>query len=318
MATSREEMLRKVRERMLKKEKGGSSYTPDPAEFKAPKVDFKKSKSLKFIVLPPLEVGETCATGENKTDMENIWSYRIGTHWINNRPYSCPRIFNNEKCPYCNLGFSLLEDEADEDRRREIAKLYLPRVTHATNVYFPPYESNPEDLRGKVKWYNITQKTVYKKMTDTFMRNEEDATGDTPEETKAFGFFYLPDESYVFNMKITHKGGYNNYDLSDFLPSTKGPIADTQDEINRILSQRHDLGSKFTEPNVEVLQDLANKAQGLVTEEGGSSDNGFDEEESTPTTKSVDTEKIVASVAASASSDSTVDDDDIDAIIDSL
>lgn len=251
----RDAQLQEVRKRMMAKKSGRQR---DPMEFRPPSVQAGQPElKYKFIVLPPLKQGDACAAGKASKTMD-LWYIPAGTHWINNKPYECPRVHDGGDCDYCTLGFDLLKDTDEEQTRKDIIKVYMPRTASTINIYFPPYQSNPEDVRGKVMWYG-TQKTVFDAMAKTLMR---DASKDD-QDPQAFGFFYLPDDSYVFQLAINHKGGFNDYTSSKFLPNTKGPMVKKtdgsidQEAINTILAQRHDLFTKYAERDGATLSKLA-------------------------------------------------------------
>lgn len=253
----RDAQLQEVRKRMMAKKSGRQR---DPNEFRPPSVQPGQELKYKFIVLPPLKQGDTCATGKASKTMD-LWYSTAGTHWINNKPYECPRVHDGLDCDYCTLGFDLLKDTEDEQMRKDIIKVYMPRTSSPINVYFPPYQSNPEEVRGKVMWY-AAQKTVSDIMTKTLMRDAS-KDGDDPQ---AFGFFYQPDDSYVFQLEIKHKGGFNDYTSSKFLPNTKGPMIKKEDgsfdqeAVGQLLAQRHDVFTKYADRDGAVLTKLARAA----------------------------------------------------------
>lgn len=287
----RDAQLAEVRKRMMAKKSGRQR---DPLEFRPPSVQSGQPElKLKFIVLPPLSQGEACAEGKVTKSMD-LWYIPVGTHWINNKPYECPRVHDNEECDYCQLGFDLLKDTEDEQMRKDIIKVYMPRTASAINVYFPHYSSNPEEIRGKVMWY-AAQKTVFDVMSKTLMR---DASKDD-QDPQAYGFFYLPEDSYVFQLAINHKGGFNDYTSSKFLPNTKGPMIKKKDgtidqaEIDTLLGQRHDLYTKYAIRDGAALSKLAKAAlSGAPDREdlaGAAKSASSSNSETKPAQKSVDT-----------------------------
>lgn len=297
----RQERLERVRKRLAQR---SGSRAVDPTEWRPPKVAPTQKLSFKLIVLPPLKSGDRCATGIAKTDMMELYDYRAGTHWIENRPYECPRLHDGVECPYCQLGFDLIGETEDKEQRRQLAKTYLPREVRAINIYFPPFKTNPPEVRGKVFWMAVSQKSIYQLFDECLKRNEDDAKGDTSEEDQAWGFFYEPDESYVFNLVIKHKNQYNDYSESKFLASTRGPMianADGSmnvDKVKAILNQRHDLGQKFSPRDAAKLKELANKILTPDTNSGG-----FDE---------VEADTLVEEPASTVAPSPTDDDELVD------
>lgn len=251
--------LEEVRKRMREK-KGGRAR--DPMQFSAPQVKAGEELKLKFYVLPAVQEGDTIATGKPSKNMD-LWFMLAGTHWINNKPYECPRIHDGEECRFCQLGFDLLKGTDDDDQRKNIVKTYFPKQSWVVNVYFPPYSSTPQDLRGKVMWYAMP-KTVFDIMESTIMR---EASRDEL-DPQAFGLFYEPNDAYVFQLDIKHQGGYNEYKSSKFLPATRGPIIKVKDSaemdevaVANVLSQRHDLYTKFAPRDADAL---AKRAQEVL------------------------------------------------------
>lgn len=266
----REAMLAEVRKKMAAKSGGRQR---DPNEFRPTQVGAGKEMKWKFIVLPGLAAGEPCVGGKASKDMD-LWMVPVGTHWINGKPSECPRVHDGEDCPMCTTGFELLRDTEDQNQRRELIKLYMPRTAWAVNIYFPPFANNPEELRGKVMWYQLP-KTAYDVMAKTLDRN---ASENSEEDPKAYGFFYLPDESYVFQLEAHHKGGYNEYTQSKFLAATRGPIIKKADgtpdmeKIQEILNKRHDLFTKFAPRNAAALEKIVKQLVNPAAAEAAEAD----------------------------------------------
>ncbi len=248
----------------------------DPNEFRPPQVKEGESFKFRFFILPPFEAGEKCADGEF-TQTSELFYVQNGSHWINNKPYPCPRIHNDEECPMCSLGFELMGETQDKKMRSQIARQYLPQQKYAMNIYFPNDKANPEDLRGTVKWFNPGQ-SIYNKMEACIMNDDE---GD-PADPQAYGIFYDPYESYLFQLVVGFKGGYRNYDESKFLASVgKRPIAakdkkPLESRIDEILAQRHDLFTKFDEPDTDKLASLV---KSMTNGDGDGDDDGFDDDD---------------------------------------
>lgn len=268
---TREELLKRVRQKNLEKASGRR----DPDEFRCPQIK-SKSETLEyyFIVLPELQIGEACKGGVCEVGSE-LWYYENGSHFIDNNKYECPRVHDGSACPMCEMGFELIKDTDDRDVRKNIASRYIARGRFAVNVYFLNVTKNPEDLRGKVKWYNMPN-TVWDKM-DACVSSDD--PGDEIDQ-KACGIFYHPWEGcYTFKLIARKKGDYNTYEESCFLPKTFGPLAALKDEegkivkdedgnsspdeerITEILAQRHVLQKKFTARDEEKLSNLVAKIQ---------------------------------------------------------
>jgi hypothetical protein len=255
---SREVMLAKLRKKMA--ERGNSR---DPDQFIPPKAKDKETLELYFWILPPLEKGETCKVGTQMgvaPESADLWYYPNGTHAIFEQRLECPRL-HGEECPLCQFGFDLMGESTDAKYRSSIAKKYLPRSGFGANIYFPNIDKNPENLRGKVKWFNMP-KTVCDIMEATLQTENE---GDK-EDPKACGIFYHPYEGgYTFKLRITKSGDWNEYKSSGFLPNTKGPLLRNKDgspnteAIQKVLDQRIWLPSKVAIPSTEKLQSTVDK-----------------------------------------------------------
>jgi hypothetical protein len=296
MGQAKNEMLDRVRKKLL--EKKGGKFKADPTSWKPPQVGPKDTeKNFKFIVLPPLAEGDPVwteagpGTGKSTTNMGDLYYYQEGKHWIDKRPHECPRILDESECEVCQLGFDLMSETTDKETRSRIARQYLSRASQVVNVYFPELASNPEELRGQVRWIEISQRDIWERFSECINRDEEEAVGDTPEEAKAHGFFYLPDQCYIFNLNVKHKNGYNDYGDSKFLPSTRGYIAMKKgtnepdvEKIRLIMNSRHDLKSKFPACDKAKIAEIAKKLMdvGSGTEASG----GWDNAEAAPATSS--------------------------------
>jgi hypothetical protein len=267
-------MLKKVQQRLKDERSSGR----DPHMFRPPNVKQGETKKFRFVVLPGVIKGDKCIDGTVSRTLGGMkvpedpderlmtipFCEKGGQHWIQGRPYECPRLFDNDECPWCELGFELRNQTDLEEERRRISRLYLPRPVFASNIYFPASKINPSDLHGKVLWYAMP-KTIYDKMEECVMRSEEEGTKD-PDEPLPYGFFYDPEDCLMFQLEVGHKGGYNNYDNSKFLVK-RLRLAETNDEIQSILDRRHDINAKFKPRDAKALGEmLAKLGKGGVSE----------------------------------------------------
>lgn len=239
MDSNRKAALERMKARMAQK-LGGSK---DSEEFRCKAVKGEE-KDYYFVVLPP--VGD-----------DDFFAECNGHHYINNHYVQCPRIHEVGKCPLCQMAFNLLEGVDDEETRRAIGKKYLPQQKFAVNIMFTDETVNGE-YAGKVMWFNAPQ-SVFKKMKEAWMRAD---AGEDARKPKAFGDFYCLDEAYIFNLHVTEKGGYNNYDQSDFTVDKPIKIPNQ----SAILTKRHNLKSKFGAPNMDELTKFADKAMSGIDE----------------------------------------------------
>jgi len=144
--------LKKIRKKMQEK----NSKVRDPNEFRPQASPDGKAVAYRFIILPPLNKGDKVIDGQASRGMDDLWYYHNGTHWFNQRPYTCPRIYSDSECPACSIGFEKMNASSDDDERRAIAGMWMPRKGWAMNIYFYPHDNspNPKEYTGKVMWYN--------------------------------------------------------------------------------------------------------------------------------------------------------------------
>ena len=253
---SREEMLARTRKKMQERSQGRR----DPDEFRCPLAKGDETLEYYFKVLPAIEPGDVIKGGQEceNGSPDGLWYYENGSHFFNRTRYECPRCHDSDPCPMCQFGFDLMKDSQDKDFRRRVSSTYLARSYYAVNIYFLQNKKNPEAVRGRVFWYNAP-KTVWD-IWDACIQSDD--PGD-PEDPQACGLFFYPwDSTYTFKLVATRKGDYNTYETSKFLPATLGPLVALKDKepdeeaIERILKERHYLPSKFSERNVEKLEEL--------------------------------------------------------------
>ncbi len=252
----------------------------DPLEFKPKKVADGEVMSYRFFVLPPLSKDDKCVGGVASRDMD-MYTIANGAHWINNRPYGCPRTLQGEQCPVCDYGFKLLGEipKEDEATRTKVKRDFMPASYHLVNIYFTNSKSNPEELRGQVRYFAAPH-TCYKLWNDAISR---DTCGEE-DDPQAFGVFFDENSSFLFQLQVTKNGQNNSYVQSKFIVKDMPcPIAESKSEIKEILSRRIDLYTKLYDVDLSAL----NKALKLMVDGDDSSDSGFDEDETRPKRSSV-------------------------------
>ena len=253
--------VKQIRQKM--KEKKG--YAKDPLQFIPPNVKDDDSVKFRFYILPPLREGENVFGGDVASKSMELFYIQNGDHWIDRRPYPCPKLHDGDDCPMCNLGFDLMNETTDRNERSAIARKHLPQTKYAVNIYFPNSKSVPEEYRGKTMWYNAP-KTVLDIWEECIYK---DAEGD-PEDPQAFGCFYDEEEAYLFQLEVVKNGEWNDYKKSKFLTNVgKNPVSK---DTKAVLALRHDLYSKFSPRDVEAIK---GKVNSFVNKE----EDGFDEEE---------------------------------------
>lgn len=259
---SNEELLAKIRAKLNKTE---GSKVNDPFKFTVPALAKGVTKSWYFIVLPPVEKGDTVQGGKKAMKgMDDLPYIKIGQHWLahEKKLLECPRVTLNEKCALCDLGFSLMNGVEDPAQRAAIREQYLAREQHLVNVYFPPIDGQPDEVKGKVMWFPITQRKIYSKFFECLNRDKPSGVS---LKKQAYGIFWPNDDGatknacYIYEIQARNKAGtkYNDYDGSDFLVDSRGSIENFIPEgmtYQYILDQRHDLSSKFREPDASKIQ----------------------------------------------------------------
>lgn len=260
-------------------QKAISGRMADPDEFKPTKNPSSTDViKYRFFILPPLVTGDELKSGVVDRGMDNYF-LRHGFHWINDRPYPCPRILNGEECPICNYGFELLRQCKDQnwgdERKYQIIRQWMPNTYYMVNIFFTNWKGNPEELRNKVKFYNAS-KTCMDKWTATLMKDD---LGD-PEDPAAFGVFFDERNAFQFELAVLKEGRTNGYKTSQFLANNGLPVpmianADkTPNEkgLAALLKARVNLWSKVEQPEPDKLQRLL--AQMIDGD-----DSGFDQDE---------------------------------------
>ena len=251
-----EELLAQVR----KKQQEKSAGRRDPDELRIPKTRPKERLEYLIKILPELGQGDVCKGGTAPEAME-LWYAQNGAHYYDRVSYPCPRVHDNEKCPLCQVGFDLLNETDDEEQRKRISKVYLPRTYYAANAYILNHKNNPEELRGKVMWINL-QKTIWTKL-DACLQSDDEGSETDP---KAAGVFFHPwKRTYALKIVAFLKGDYNNYEESALLPLTLGPLAATKEgvaddkRIQDILDQRIYIPERFGKRSVDKLKAIADQ-----------------------------------------------------------
>lgn len=272
-----------IRNKLRKQMSGKYS---DPDEFRPPKAENTTDPlKFRFYILPPLLEGDKLKSGTVTKSMDHFFIAHAN-HWINDKPHPCPRVWDESECPICKFGFDLLRDEKDEDRRKSIVKQWMPNTYYMVNIYFTNSKHNPEDLRGKVRFYNAP-KTCFDLWTSTLYK---DGPGD-PEEPEAYGVFFDENAAFVFQLEVLKQGRNNSYRTSHFLANDGNAAPMVRDKdgsankkgIEALLKLRINLWEKLEQPDPEKIEKLAR-----VMIDGDDLDSsGFDhDEESKPSTPS--------------------------------
>tara|TARA_R110000868_G_scaffold150227_5_gene373250 strand:- start:584 stop:1798 length:1215 start_codon:yes stop_codon:yes gene_type:complete len=261
----------------------------DPDEFKPDKAkSVSEAIKYRFFILPPLFKGDVLKSGTVEKSMDQFFLAHAN-HWINDKPYPCPRVWENNECEICQFGFDLLKEEEnrqDEDKRRKVIKEWMPTSYNMVNILFTQWKGNPEELRGKVKFYNAS-KTLFDQWTATLMR---DNAGD-PEDPQAYGVFFDENAGFVYELQVLKQGKQNSYKTSHFLsnggigmPMIKNKDGNSPPELlEKLLKLRHNLWDKIEVPDLVKNKKIFNAM--THGDDGDDSDGGFDEDETKTETK---------------------------------
>lgn len=257
------------------KAKKGSGFR-DPNEWR-PKYDAEKDLNFRIYILPPLMKGDACLDKDNNvSECKEDWDlyyFQRGGHFINNRIVECPRVRGLGDCPLCSIGFDLMKESDDKEVRKQIAKEWLSQESRVCNIYFADHKDNPEELRGKVKYWRLPL-AIFRQCEDALDRDDDGGDEDDP---LAYGLFFDPEDSFPIKIVLREKAKYNNYDDSKLLGKSRA-IADSEEEIEEILSKRINVPERFPDPDVSELQKIADAKMSGDT--SGSSDAGFDDDDS--------------------------------------
>lgn len=246
-----------LRKRMQQQVGGKQS---DPDEFRPKKAESTTEAILyRFYILPYFMAGETIKGGVAEKGMSNFY-IQHGAHWLNNKQYQCPRIWDGTRCDICNIGFDLLREEKDENKRKAILSTWMPSTYYMVNIYFPAIDVNPEELRGRVKFFNAP-KTCFDQWQAALMR-ENMGRDDDP---KAYGAFFDENAAFMFQLEVLKHGKNNSYKTSKFIanggkPSPMFVGADGKahpEGIAKLLALRNNLWNKVRVPDINEIQRIA-------------------------------------------------------------
>ena len=257
----------------------------DPDEFKPDKAkSTTEAIKYRFFVLPPLFKGDVLKSGTVARSMDQFFISHAN-HWINDKPYPCPRVWGGSgRCDVCQFGFDLLKEEEnqkDEDKRRKVIKQWMPTTYHMVNIFFTNWKGNPEDLRGKVKYYNAS-KTLFDQWTVALMRDD---AGDS-EDPQAYGVFFDENAGFVYELQNLKQGRQNSYKTSKFLPNggVGVPMIKNKDGspnvemLAKLLKLRHNLWDKIEIPDEAKIKKIFNvMTHGDDVDDDN--DGGFDKDE---------------------------------------
>jgi hypothetical protein len=232
----------------------------DPDEFKPEKAKSSNDPlRYRFFVMPPVFVGDTTKQGEVKKGMDQFY-VQHGNHWVNERPNACPRAYDNSDCPICSFGFDLLKTTKDLERRTAILRQWMPATYYMVNIYFPNIKTNPEDLRGRVMFYNAP-KSCCDMWVNAILR---DGSGDA-DDPQAHGAFFDENAGFMYELQVLKNGRQNGYKTSKFVVGDGNPVPFLKNDdgkpdkagLLKLLEQRHDLWLKIEKPDEDKIKKIA-------------------------------------------------------------
>ena len=259
----------------------------DPDEFRPEKAKENSEIKYRFFILPPFKSGDIIKGGPATHSMDNFFIAN-GSHWINSKPHACPRVWDNSDCPICQYGFDLLkeckEQRASDDRKQQIRSQCMPSTYYMVNIFFTNWKGNPEDLRGKVKFFNAP-KTCLDKWMSTLMKDDK---GDA-EDPDAYGVFFDESSAFCFELIVTKEGKNNGYKTSGFIKNNGNPVPMIMNEdrtpnrkkLDQLLELRIDLFSKIEIPDHKKISRLASVMINGDDDDDDNKNGGFDDDETT-------------------------------------
>ena len=257
----------------------------DPDEFRPDKAKPGAELKYRFFILPPLQEGDQLKSGVVQKSMDNFFISN-GQHWVNDKPHACPRLWDGSKCAICDVGFLLLKEcknkNFGDERRKQISSQWMPATYFMVNIFFTNSKTNPEDLRGKTRFYNAS-KTCLDKWQATLYKDDK---GDD-EDPQAYGVFFDESAGFCFELVATKNGNFNDYKTSGFLKNNGTPVPMIQNEdktpnkkaIEALLRSRIDLWSKVQVPDTSKIERLAATMMSGDDDDGISTGGGFDSDE---------------------------------------
>ena len=293
----------------LQKATGGRKNDPD--EFRPGKAQNSRDAiKYRFFILPPLHENDTLKSGVVKKSMENFFIAH-GQHWINERPHPCPRVWDGSDCTICSYGFDLLreckEKNFSKEKKEQIRKQWMPTTYFMVNILFTGWKNNPEELRGKIRYYNAP-KTCMDKWEATILKDDK---GDD-EDPDAYGVFFDENAAFCFELAVLKEGITNSYKTSAFIknqgiavPMVRTPegVANKK-AIDSLLKSRVNLWDKIEVPDPRKIQSLANSMINGDDNDTNATAGGFDADENTETKP----ENIKKGTSKAAEKASTVSD----------
>jgi hypothetical protein len=169
--------------------------------------DFKSKTLVRFIPGPI----------DFNTGVEPKFFIRYNTHMLNDKYFACP----GRECPICKHGWDIY-------RETKVKPDYVANRTTTTNIYIIKDALAPEN-NGKIFLYNLPQ---------AIMGKINNAISSDDEFTSSFDPYDLLGGK-DFLIETQDKGGYFNYDLSNWFGECK-PVGNDE-LVEKLLTSSYNL-----------------------------------------------------------------------------
>lgn len=157
---------------------------------------------------------------------------------------NCPTTFANP-CPVCEHIEPYWDEDTEESRN--YARRYSRTKQFVANILVINDLNKPAN-NGKVFLFKFGVKLYEKIEEKIFPESELD------EAIQIFD----PWEGCAFKLKLRQKSGRNNYDNSEFI-SKQGPVAESDEALEVIFNQMHDLDEFLTDDKFPKYEKMAKK-----------------------------------------------------------
>jgi hypothetical protein len=198
---------------------------------------------------------------------------------------------NGEKCPICNSN-SVLWKNGDEDTARERKR----KLSYYSNIYVVKDTANP-DNEGKVFLYRYG-KMIFDKIAAA-MKPEFD-------DEKPVNVFDLW-EGANFKLKIKIKGGYWNYEASEF--DAPAALSNDDDQLEAVYNQCYSLQELVSPEQFKSFSDLEKRMDDVLNPAKRRASSAQAEEEADPIS-SDDDDLFAEPVAARPARSSNIPSED--------
>ena len=208
------------------------------------------------------------------------------------------RTSMGEKDPVAEYNSKLWNSGIESDKE----KTFRAKKLFVSNIYVVRDQANPEN-EGKVFLYRYGPK-IFDKIKDLLKPDFEDETPIDP--------FNLWDGAN-FKLKLRQVESYPNYDKSEF--DTSSPLADNDDEIEKIWKQCHSLQDVVTKKHYKTYEELEAKFMKVMGTTSTNLSKTADEEQSDELDMSKlgnKTQEPKSSKVSEAKQEKVVEDEDDD------